>query len=121
MAATAYTVGNPAGDVIGTGAPGAAFSDDIGFTITAGGTAFVAGDGFDVAVALGAGKYKPLTPGATDGSEIATAIAYAVGAGLNGRTDDAPIAAQPDGTLRNGATSGATKSDLGSAEAARNA
>jgi hypothetical protein len=76
-AATAFTVENPAGDVIGSGATGAAFADDIGLTITAGGTAFVAGDGFDVAVAIGAGKYKPLAPGATDGSEIAAAVAYA--------------------------------------------
>lgn len=75
--ATAYTVENPAGDVIGSGAPGAAFADDIGFTITAGGTAFAAGDGFDVAVTIGAGKFKPLAPAATDGSEIAAAVAYA--------------------------------------------
>jgi len=76
-AATTFTVENPAGDVIGSGAAGAAFADDIGFTITAGGTAFVAGDGFDVEVVLAAGKYKPLDPAASDGSEIAAAVAYA--------------------------------------------
>jgi hypothetical protein len=75
--ATAFTVENPSGDVIGSGATGAAFADDIGFTITAGVTAFVAGDGFDVAVTLSAGKFKPLNPAATDGSEIAVAVSYA--------------------------------------------
>lgn len=48
-AATAFTVFDPNGRELASGATGAAYSDGgIGFTITAGGTAFVAGDSFTV-------------------------------------------------------------------------
>lgn len=74
-AATVFQVLDPDGNVIGgNGATGAAFSDDIGFTITAGGTAFVAGDGFDITVAAGSGKYAPYDPTAKDGSQNASAV-----------------------------------------------
>lgn len=44
-AATAFEVMDPQGDVSGIGATGVAYSNNgLGFTITAGGTAFVAGD-----------------------------------------------------------------------------
>lgn len=76
-AATAFNVEDPNGDVIGSGATGAAFSDDVSFTITAGGNAFVAGDGFDITVAEGSGKYKALDTAATDGSQIAAGVLYA--------------------------------------------
>lgn len=69
-AATAFTVEDPDGNVIGTGATGAAFSDDVKFTITAGGTAFVAGDGFDLTVDITGSKFTV----ATD-SLVAEAIA----------------------------------------------
>ena len=72
--ATAFTVRDPNGDVVDTGAAGAAFANDIGFTITAGGTAFVAGDGFDITVATGSREMKPYDPTATDGSQIASEI-----------------------------------------------
>jgi hypothetical protein len=73
--ATAFTVENPDGDVIGTGVAGMAFSDDVVFTVTAGTTAFIAGDGFNVTVAAAAmEKYAPLAPAATDGSQHAAAI-----------------------------------------------
>ena len=50
--ATTFTVTDPTGDVLTTtGATGTAFLDaQLGFTITAGGTAFVAGDGFAITV-----------------------------------------------------------------------
>lgn len=49
--ATAFTVTDPMGNVVGTGAVGTAFATQLGFTITAGATAFVAGDGFTINVA----------------------------------------------------------------------
>lgn len=49
--ATGYTVTAPDGTLVGRGTTGVAFnSGGLGFTITAGGTAFVAGDGFTIAV-----------------------------------------------------------------------
>jgi len=73
-AATAFTVEDPDGFVLGNGSTGTAFADDIGFTITAGGTAFVAGDGFDITVVAGSGKYKTATGAATDGSQVVSCI-----------------------------------------------
>lgn len=72
--ATAYTVEDPTGRVIGSGVNGTAFSDGIKFTTAAGGTAFIAGDGFDVTVAAGSGQYAVLAPTAVDGSQVAAAI-----------------------------------------------
>lgn len=74
LTATTFRVEKPNGDVIGDGATGVAFSDDIGFTMTAGGTPMVAGDGFDVTVAAGSGKWKPHDPAALDGSQVAAGI-----------------------------------------------
>lgn len=74
-AATVFTVTDPKGDVLATnGATGVAFADQVGFTITAGGTAFVAGDGFDITVAAGNGKYKLSLATAVDGSQVPLAI-----------------------------------------------
>lgn len=73
--ATAYTVENPDGDVIGNGTNTVAFADDLKFVTTAGGTAFVAGDGFDITVAAAAiEKVVPLAPAAADGSQTAYAV-----------------------------------------------
>jgi hypothetical protein len=49
--ATAFTVFDPKGDDIGTGVNGTAFSNEIAFTTTAGGTAMVAGDTLLVTIA----------------------------------------------------------------------
>lgn len=77
-AATAFTVESPNGDVIGTGVTGTAFGDDVKFTVTAGGTAFVAGDGFDITVSPATTeKLKPLSATAVDGSQEPSAIALA--------------------------------------------
>lgn len=76
--ATAFTVENPDGDVIGTGVGGTAFADDVKFTTTAGGTAFIAGDGFDITISpASTEKFKPLSFAAVDGSERPAAIALA--------------------------------------------
>lgn len=68
-AATAFMVYDPEGNNVGpAGATGTAFvSQELNFTITAGGTPMVAGDGFTVAV-TGSGKYLKAIATATDGS-----------------------------------------------------
>jgi hypothetical protein len=74
-AATVFQVMDPDGNVIGgNGATGTAFADDLGFTITAGGTAFVAGDGFDITVAAGSEKLVAYDPTAKDGSQVADSV-----------------------------------------------
>lgn len=73
--ATAFTVEDPDGYVLGNGSTGVTFTDDVAFTITAGGTAFVAGDGFVITVAAGSGKLKPSVLSATDGSQVPYSIA----------------------------------------------
>ncbi|RAX42408.1 head decoration protein [Rhizobium tropici] len=74
--ATAWTLVDPDGFEIGSGANGAANANDLAFTTTAGGTAFVGGDGFDITVSPGTKKLKPLNPSAVDGSQHAVAILY---------------------------------------------
>lgn len=80
-AATTFTVEDPDGNVIGSGVNGTAFADDLKFVTAAGGTAFVAGDGFDITVAAdavdanGLGKVVPLDLAAVDGSQTACAVA----------------------------------------------
>lgn len=73
-APTAFRVTDPMGAVLGDGSVGTAFADRIKFNIAAGGTAFVAGDGFDVTVAAGSGKYVLATSAAIDGSQNPSAI-----------------------------------------------
>jgi hypothetical protein len=72
--ATAFNVFDPRGRELRSGANGAAFSDDIGFTATAGGTAMVAGDTINVTVAAGTGNYVTSIATATDGSQNPSAI-----------------------------------------------
>lgn len=61
-AATKFDVEDPNGVNIGTGTVGVAFSKKgIGFTLTAGATPAVAGDGFVITVAAGTGKYGVYT------------------------------------------------------------
>ncbi len=74
LTATTYVVEDPDGNVIGNGSTGVAFSDDIGFTMTVGGTPMVAGDGFDVTVS--ATSYGPLDLAATTGLQNPVGILY---------------------------------------------
>jgi len=74
LAATKFNVYDPSGRLLGEGATGTAFNNQIGFTITAGGTAFVLGDGFTIPVAAGPGNVTPLNPSAVDGSAVAMGI-----------------------------------------------
>ncbi len=50
VAATKFEVYDPSGKFVGVGTTGTQFSNQVQFTITAGGTAFAAGDGFTVTV-----------------------------------------------------------------------
>ncbi len=76
--ATAYTVEDPDGIAIGTGSNTVAFSDDLKFVTTAGGTPFIAGDGFDITVTAAATeKVVPLDPAGLKGEQTAFAVAIA--------------------------------------------
>jgi phage tail sheath gpL-like len=48
--ATAYTVKDPSGNTVGTGATGGTFSNQVKFVITAGATPFASNDEFDITV-----------------------------------------------------------------------
>lgn len=75
--ATHYIVSDPNGTEIGHGTTGAAFAaGGLGFTITAGGTAFAPGDSFTVTVAAGSGKFAPLNMSAADGTANAAGILF---------------------------------------------
>jgi hypothetical protein len=77
--ATHFVVNSPAGQEIGHGTTGVAFAGGgLAFTITAGGTAFVAGDSFTVTMAANSnsGKFAPLSLTAADGSAVAAAILF---------------------------------------------
>lgn len=68
-----FRVEGPDGDVLGDVAVGATFADDIKFVIADGGTDFVVGDGFDIAVAE-ADKYALSLAAAADGSQEPVAV-----------------------------------------------
>ena len=72
--ANSFAVVAPNGDRLADLEVCAAYSDQIGLTITAGGTAFVAGDTFTVTVAAGNGEYVESAATATDGSQVPSAI-----------------------------------------------
>lgn len=64
LTATTFKVIAPNGIALDAqGATGSAYDDQIGFTITAGGTAFIAGDTFTVLVTAGLGKQTSFVTG----------------------------------------------------------
>lgn len=74
-APTKFDVEGPDGVSIGSGTTGVAFSKKgIGFTLTAGGTPAVDGDGFAITVAAGSGKYSRYA--ASGASGPADAVLY---------------------------------------------
>jgi hypothetical protein len=74
-AATKFTVEAPDGVTIGTGTVGTAFNKGgLTFTLTAGGTAAVAGDTAKITVQVGSGKYVAYTANGAAGS--ADAVLY---------------------------------------------
>ncbi|MBI6944209.1 hypothetical protein JET76_23060 [Pseudomonas putida] len=72
---TEFSVVNPEGESLGTATVGTAFaSDEIGFLLTAGSTAFVAGDVFAVTVFDALAVFVASVPTANDGSQVPSAI-----------------------------------------------
>jgi hypothetical protein len=65
---------DPEGFVLGDVAVGATFDNDIKFATADGGTDFAVGDGFDITVAVGSGKFAPLTLAGNNGSQIPAAV-----------------------------------------------
>lgn len=75
--ATNFIVSAPNGEEIGHGSTGTAFSaGGLNFTITAGGTAFAAGDSLVITVAPGSGQWRQWDPENADGSQIAAGILF---------------------------------------------
>jgi hypothetical protein len=74
IAATKFVLYDPFGKFVAEGVTGTAFSNQIGFTITAGGTAFAVGDGFTIAVQAGNGYVTPVNATAVDGSAVAMGV-----------------------------------------------
>lgn len=72
--AATFRVEDPDGYVIGEVALGGTFSEQIKFATADGSTDFVVGDGFDITVAEGSGKFVPVSATAKDGSQNAAAI-----------------------------------------------
>lgn len=70
-----FQVEDSDGKVIGTGAVASAFSKGgLAFTLADGATDFVAGDGFDIVVASGSGKYTGYDDGLANGAQTAVAV-----------------------------------------------
>lgn len=73
--ATVFAVTDPEGNALGNATAGTPFtSSEINFTITAGGTAFAAGDSFSILVADAVGTYIECVKTASDGSQTPVAI-----------------------------------------------
>jgi hypothetical protein len=69
-----FEVRNPSGRVLGEVEVGATFANQIKFSIAYATADYVVGDGFDVTIAAGSGKYVPHDAAALDGSQKAAAI-----------------------------------------------
>lgn len=76
LTATTFEVIDPDGFRLKPGATGVAYADDIGFTATVGGTPMVAGDGFNVTIAAGSGKYVRHSTAAVDGSQVEAGVLF---------------------------------------------
>lgn len=73
--ATTFAVTNPEGVALGVATVGSAFvSAEIGFTVSAGATAFAVGDLFTVTAFDATGIYAPSVRSATDGSQDPQAV-----------------------------------------------
>lgn len=69
-----FRVEDPDGFVLGDVLVGATFADRIKFVIADGASDFIVGDGFDITVAAGSGKWKKHINGALDGSGEAAGV-----------------------------------------------
>lgn len=73
-----FTVEDPDGVTVGTGTVAVAFSGGgLAFTVADGATDFVTGEGFNIVVAPGSGKYAVYDQDASDGTQIAAGVALA--------------------------------------------
>lgn len=75
-AATKFDVIDPDGFKLKSGTAGQAYKDDVEFTVTAGGNAFVADDGFDVTVPNQTYEYQMLDLSATNGMQNPAGVLY---------------------------------------------
>lgn len=64
-----FRVTDPFGNVLGDIAVGGTFANQIKFAIADGSADFIVGDGFDITVAAGSGKYKAYDADNVDGSQ----------------------------------------------------
>lgn len=69
-----FRVTDPDGFVLGDVAVGATFDNDIKFATADGSTDFAVGDGFDITLAAGSGKYRLSLAAAVDGSQVPLCI-----------------------------------------------
>jgi len=71
-----FRVERPDGTLDGRGTVGVAYNGRVNFTLNDGGVDFDVDDSFTITVgyAEGNGRYKPLDPAATDGSQVAAAL-----------------------------------------------
>lgn len=71
-----FAVYDPGGNRLANAEQGDAYAGQIAFTIAAGGTGFVLGDGFDVVVAKGDGKVRQIDFAAVDGTQHPWGISH---------------------------------------------
>jgi hypothetical protein len=78
ISATEFLLIAPDGTTVGNGFTGTLFNSGshLSFTITAGGTPMVVGDGFTIAIAAGSGKYAAWDAAAIDGSAVIAGILF---------------------------------------------
>ncbi|MCW8918962.1 MAG: head decoration protein [Gammaproteobacteria bacterium] len=73
----AFQVVDPAGDVVGIGAVGVAFSGGgLSFTLADGAVDFAVGDATTITVAAGSGKHVEWDVANTDGSQVAAGVLF---------------------------------------------
>lgn len=76
--ASSWSVKNPNGSALPAATAGIAYtSEELNFTIADGGTDFVVGDTFTVAVTVGGLQHRALSIGAVDGSGVASGLSFA--------------------------------------------
>lgn len=89
LTATTFYVSTPDGERLKDGAIGTTYDSQIAFDLAAGGTAFVAGDSFDLPVDDGPGTHVKLDSTALDGSQHLAGV-------LNSDADASTVAKRGD-------------------------
>jgi hypothetical protein len=75
--AGSFELEDPTGKIVATGKVATAFNaGGLSFTLADGATDFIAGDGFNITVAAGSGKYVEYDDTGTDGREVAAGILF---------------------------------------------